>query len=452
MKSQRMFMMKNFIALAIIILTVSYANGQDDNDFDAYLKKANECFNAGNYDCALDNYTAYQHLTGRLGQDVSKQITKSEECKAARRLADDYFDDGNYEKAAEKYAVVTYLNPNDSYAKSRYDTCLDLKKPVTVVPSQLDTPKSKNRVIGGRDVSFGLTAGMIFANFKTSISGDFIGSAIDYGYVDNLAGTSYNSEKPSYKSKIGFSAGLLLDCRLYKNLYLQPGINYINAKIENSFNNSYWAQYYNSGTWIGVDPSTTTTYVQGTAYDKFHEKYTLHYIEMPLLLSYRFKLSERINYQIFAGPYFGIGVAGKCKITGSTDELDLVEYYIANDKPTGMSYYRNYIYSGELDLFGETGTSTMTNTISSWSGDYDHSFKASPFKQFNVGISLGTGFELAGFNIGVSYDWGLVNMANEEYWSDRMTMISGYKGGEMKDYKHKLNKFQVKIGYIFRGK
>lgn len=292
-----------------------------------------------------------------------------------------------------------------------------------------------SKVIKGRDVSFGITAGMVLPSFSTSTSGDFIGSAVNYGYGSDL-------EKPSYSSEVGFNIGLIVDVRLVKNLYLQTGLSYTNFAMKNKF----------SGTFTDRFEQSATTYIKGNANDEFTEKYTLSYLELPILFSYRFKLAEKTNIQINAGPYIGYGLSGKCKISGSTDWPSLLEYYTRNDQLTGDSYYMHCNVNGEIDLFGKEGNSANVYTTGDAStNEYEYDFDEAPYKRLNAGISLGAAIEFHGFNIGLSYDFGLTNMANKDYWESERMAISEYPGSvRMEGYKQKLSKLQVKVGYIFR--
>ena len=425
------------------------ASAQDINP-ETYLQDGDNCYDKGNYECALENYKAYRYLSGNSGQDVSVQIKNAEDCQTNKAMADGYYRDKDYENAANKYQQVVSMNSKDEYAKAQHKACVteiekiktELAKPPTPPPAPV-----RDHVIKGRDVSFGLSVGMVVPKFATSTSGRFIGSVADYGY-DN---TKTNWEKPSYSSKIGISAGILLDIRLHKNLYLQMALNYVNIQMTNSFKNSYDMKMYNSGGYI-VDPYAATTYIEGTVYESFLEQYKMHYMEIPLLFSYRIKLTDKSNIQINMGPYIGIGIAGKCDITGSADYPYFPEYNINDNTPTGTYYFWSYNYKGEIDLFGTTGDVQSTfNGANVTKDTYKYTFSDAPFSRINAGLSLGTAFEVYGLNIGISYDWGFNNLANDNYWSsDRMT-ITEYTGEpKMENYKHKLHKLQVKLGYIFR--
>jgi hypothetical protein len=287
-----------------------------------------------------------------------------------------------------------------------------------------------SKLLGGRDISFGVTAGLVFPSISTSSSGDHLGSIVNYGYEGDL-------EKPSYKADAGFSIGVLMDMRLYHNLYLQIGLNYTNIKYKNSLSRNYF------------DEINEDNYVyKGEAYDDFKENYTLNYIDIPLIFSYRFKLSEKTNFQLNIGPYISYGISGKMKLSGTTDWPSLDEYY--NGKATGENYYKSAEITGEMDIFEKKGfINTQYTTGDSPLYESKHDFKESPLSKFNYGLTMGAGVELSGFNIGLSYDFGLSNLANEDFWNSRRLPISDYSI-TMEDYKFNLSRFSVKVAYIFR--
>ncbi len=413
--------MKHFLLPLLLVIAAFSASGQDVSDTSAYLKKANDCFKAGNYICAVTQYKLYQSASGSLGRDVTEQIRKAEECKEAKSLGYNYYKDELYKKAGEQYSIILSLNPDDLQAKIRYPNCLKRKdkvvKDYTGVWENL-----KYEIIGGKNISFGFTAGLAFANFNAKGSG-----AVDYGYG------SSSSIEPSYSPEAGFCAGMLVDARLGGNYYLQVGLTFTNLKVKNLFSCSYAGYFwYNS------------RYLEGTAVDNFTEQYTLNYVEIPLLFSSRYCLSKKSNIQFFAGPYVAYGISGKCEITGFTD-------YVF-DFPPNRFYGERCDYTGEMDLFGTSGTSTNSQTTAALSSkEHDYAFARSPFSRINAGVSFGVNVELKGFTIGASYDLGLTNIANDKYWAGERMNITGYKSDiQPKDHKQRVNKFQLKAGYIFR--
>ncbi|MDR1525772.1 MAG: outer membrane beta-barrel protein, partial [Tannerella sp.] len=155
-------------------------------------------------------------------------------------------------------------------------------------PSGGGRASSERESSSGRKISFGIMANALMPNFSVKASG-FTESAIDYGHGKNI-------EKPSYSSKTGFSGGLVADIRILKNVYVQTGLYYTNLGIKNVISGDYAYSQENY---------TSATYLEGTGHDNFTEDYTLNYLEIPVLLSYRISLAKKTNLQINAGPYIG---------------------------------------------------------------------------------------------------------------------------------------------------
>ncbi|MDR1055224.1 MAG: SUMF1/EgtB/PvdO family nonheme iron enzyme [Prevotellaceae bacterium] len=84
-----------------------------DSDF---LKKANECFTQGDYDCAKKNYEAHKIFSG---QDVTELVDKADKCKRTLAVADFMYESKELDEAAEQYKKVLELNPDDPWAKER---------------------------------------------------------------------------------------------------------------------------------------------------------------------------------------------------------------------------------------------------------------------------------------------------------------------------------------------
>jgi hypothetical protein len=116
--------------------------------------------------------------------------------------------------------------------------------------------------IGFSQVSLDPEVGINFSEVKTKVG-------------DNDASTT--------DSKTGFRAGVGVNIDLYKGLYLRPGV--------------YYSQLGGKTELLG----TTTTS-------------TLHYLEVPVNIGYRYELSPKVG-NVFAevGPYAGIALSGKVK-------------------------------------------------------------------------------------------------------------------------------------------
>jgi tetratricopeptide (TPR) repeat protein len=101
--------------LLILLMTGVMAYSQD------YRQEADKCLAEGDYKCAIKNLQLYQEETGT---DVSRQIQDAETCMKTRVLADDAFEEKNYEKAERQYEKILKLNPKDRHAKRQYDLCV----------------------------------------------------------------------------------------------------------------------------------------------------------------------------------------------------------------------------------------------------------------------------------------------------------------------------------------
>lgn len=127
-----------------------------------------------------------------------------------------------------------------------------------------------SKLVGGRNISIGVSASYFLPFVGASAGGDYVGSIVDYGL-----GTS--SENASYKSAMGFSVGFFADMRLYKNIYLIAGANFSMMKYKNQFN---------QGTTY-IMPRSAYEYMKGEVQNSYTEEYTHTMIEVPILASYR---------------------------------------------------------------------------------------------------------------------------------------------------------------------
>lgn len=191
----------------------------------------------------------------------------------------------------------------------------------------------------------------------------------------NVAGLSTEAVKGeknylSSKSGIGYNAGVNIDIPIVKSMYIQTGLYWTvkTAKMENSYRSEYHTYKFN--------PS---------------------FIEIPLLASYRYDLSNNIQLQVNLGPYFAYGVAGKFKYGDDNETL-------FNDTKD-----RNYKYPKYLN-------------------------------PFDIGIKIGTGITINRFFVGISYEKGLNNIAHKERYSfaDNWDLQS-----------IKTHNFSVNVGYDF---
>lgn len=315
------------------------------------------------------------------------------------------------------------------------NVCQEAKPLVAVIP---------NFGIGGRAISFGISAGYLFPNIINSSGGDFTGSVVNYALGDNR-------ENASYKSSGGFNIGLFADIRIYKNFYLKPGVEFTHYKYKNSFSGD--VEIFTLG-------DTKNYYFKGNAQNQYQESYTFNEIEIPVIASYRIPVTKISHLQINIGPTIRYGLSAKMKISGNTDANRMGSYKIVNNQRTDIVYSQglttslNYSGSGELNLYksrmkySETYSDEfLTNGVI----PKDCDLEDSPLKKLNFGARLGVSYEYAGISFGMEYNIMLSNAANEKYWNSERWRIFD-KGADvlMSGYKQRNNYFSVKIGYTFR--
>lgn len=315
------------------------------------------------------------------------------------------------------------------------NVCQEAKPLVAVIP---------NFGIGGRAISFGISAGYLFPNIINSSGGDFTGSVVNYALGDNR-------ENASYKSSGGFNIGLFADIRIYKNFYLKPGVEFTHYKYKNSFSGD--VEIFTLG-------DTKNYYFKGNAQNQYQESYTFNEIEIPVIASYRIPVTKISHLQINIGPTIRYGLSAKMKISGNTDANKMGSYKIVNNQRTDIVYSQglttslNYSGSGELNLYksrmkySETYSDEfLTNGVI----PKDCDLEDSPLKKLNFGARLGVSYEYAGISFGMEYNIMLSNAANEKYWNSERWRIFD-KGADvlMSGYKQRNNYFSVKIGYTFR--
>ena len=314
------------------------------------------------------------------------------------------------------------------------NVCQEAKPLVAVIP---------NFGIGGRAISFGISAGYLFPNIINSSGGDFTGSVVNYALGDNR-------ENASYKSSGGFNIGLFADIRIYKNFYLKPGVEFTHYKYKN---------YFSGDVEIFTLGDTKNYYFKGNAQNQYQESYTFNEIEIPVIASYRIPVTKISHLQINIGPTIRYGLSAKMEISGNTDANKMGSYKIVNNQRTDIVYSQglttslNYSGSGELNLYKSRmkyseiySDEFLTNGVI----PKDCDLEDSPLKKLNFGARLGVSYEYAGISFGMEYNIMLSNAANEKYWNSERWRIFD-KGADvlMSGYKQRNNYFSVKIGYTF---
>lgn len=294
--------------------------------------------------------------------------------------------------------------------------------------------------IGGRAISFGVTAGYVVPVISVSSGGNFTGSVVNYGLGNG-------AEEASYSVFGGFNVGAFADFRVYRNFYVKAGLEYTRYTYKNEFNKDVNRRIL----------QTTQYYLGGPTQNKYVEDYTIQQLDIPILASYRLATSKISHVQLNLGPVIYYGLSAKMKISGNTDTESLRAYKFSNLLFTDQ-LYNNSIYSshyagqGEIDLYGKQVDYSETYTMG-YNTDVHKTYQldSSPLKRLNFGLRLGAAFEYAGISLGVEYNLMLSNMADKKFWEgDRLTIFDQTPGTVMSGYKQRNSYLGLKLAYTFR--
>lgn len=131
------------------------------------------------------------------------------------------------------------------------------------------------------------------------------------------------------------------------------------------------------------------------------EKWNLNYLQLPILASYRFTLTDNIKLHINAGPYVAVGLGGKMKFEADGEKYDIKAFGTSKggDYDDEWDYYASG-WDDEDDYYDEEGS------------------EKGGLKRFDAGLTLGAGVSVNKFYIGLSYDLGLANIAEKKEWPD----------------------------------
>lgn len=293
--------------------------------------------------------------------------------------------------------------------------------------------------IGGRKISFGFSAGYVYPMINAGSSSTYTYSPVNY----NLAN---EEEQVGYSSSGGFSVSAFADIRLYKNLYLNAGLNFLYYKYKNGI----------SGEMDWTIPQTSSYYLKGKALVNFNENYTVATLDVPILASYRVPVTKKSHFQFNLGPVLSFGMSSNLDFSGNTNSAQMYKYKIVNGKPTNERYdnstYSSHLnYDGKFDLFSKEAKYRMMTSDGANGDAYNNSsFDAAPFNRVNLGLRVGAGYEYMGISLNVSYQFMITNQANKKYWDGDRWTIFGNGSELMTGYTQRNNQLQITLGYTFR--
>lgn len=295
--------------------------------------------------------------------------------------------------------------------------------------------------IGGRAISFGISACYVIPMVSASSGGIYTGSPVNYALGNN-------SEEASYSSQSGFSVEVSADMRIYKNFYMKFGANFTLYSYKNSFDADI--------TRI-ISDLEDSYYLKGSQQNKYKEDYTMKLVEVPVIASYRFPVTEVSHIQLNVGPVISYGLSSKMKLSGNRKSAGLIAYEIKNHQMTnnslGWSAKQSWSQEGEFDLYSNHASYTETTTggLDFKTNKSESYFEDSPLNRLNFGALFGIAYEYAGISLGIEYNLMLTNMANKKYWEgERWKVFRQDSPTNMSGYAQHNNYLNIKLGYTFR--
>ena len=256
-----------------------------------------------------------------------------------------------------------------------------------------------------------------------------------------------DAKSADYKSSGGFNIGAFADIRLYKNLYLNAGLEFIYYKYKNEF-----AEEMDL-----IIPQTSNYYFKGKGLASFKEEYTMMTLDIPVLVSYRIPVTKKSHIRVNAGPVLDFGLSSKLDLSGRTNSENLYSYKIINGNKTNERYdnstYKSHInYSGSFDLFSDKADLARTSSYGSGQDtDSEDKMDASPLNRINLGLRFGVGYEYMGISLSLHYQFMVTNMANKNYWEgNRWTVLQSPDEYHMTGYSQRNNLLLITLGYTFR--
>lgn len=313
----------------------------------------------------------------------------------------------------------------------------------TIKLTSYDDSLFYNRILGGRDISFGVNVGYVIPIVSTSSGGGYKGSVMNYSLGNE-------NENANYTSQSGFTAGVFADIRLYKNFYLITGVNYTLYKYKNVFDTPFDSR-------IVAARRNDVNYATSFQ-NSYQEKYTHQWLDFSLQASYRFVLTKTSSLHFNVGPYVNYSMSAKLDFSGSSEYSGNIYFKDINNKidyDTPIGTFSGSVHSsGNFNLFKRLQTYTKTAESSGSVGyayEEENIYDKSPFKRFNYGLKFGLTYELRGFQLGLNYSLQLSNMVNDEFWeSTRIPVFTQTGENLMSGYKHRLNSLEIRFGYVLR--
>lgn len=206
-----------------------------------------------------------------------------------------------------------------------------------------------------------LCAALIAGTLCTTDAQEKISFGVRAGLnINSLSYSGEYSAEFNMKNRIGFHVGAVIDWNVARNVYVQPAVYFTTRGAEN---------------------------------EEYKDKYNMNYLQIPVIASYRYPVSNNVKIDVNVGPYVAFGLGGTYK-DGDGEEFKIFE----KSEKNGCD-----------------------------------------FKRLDAGLRFGAGVHIKRFYVGLNYDLGLANTIN----SGEDSYL--WENGE----KMKNGSFQISVGYNF---
>lgn len=166
-------------------------------------------------------------------------------------------------------------------------------------------------------------------------------------------------------NKVGFNAGITVDYAFSNGFFLLSGLEFYNRKMKYDYDDN------------GTTLTTPFSIPDGTI--------KAMYLQVPLHAGYRLELSRDWSVAIHGGPYIAYGIGGRVEKGDWVYKEGVSEPIFLNDFIAKEAYgFRRVHYT-----FGKSGT----------------------FDRLDWGLGLGLMLEYQRVNLGVNYDFGLLDVS-----------------------------------------
>jgi hypothetical protein len=197
------------------------------------------------------------------------------------------------------------------------------------------------------------------------------------------AGMNFSTQRENYDDMssdandnvgfgVGFHVGAVVDINFANYFYFTPGLLF-----------------------------TTKGYKQEVKEhgETYSEKLNLYYLDVPLMLSFGYPVTDDFKLKASVGPVLGIGLFGSVTAEGGGEKVTNKKGIFSSYTEDGREYEANY-------------------------------------NRFNLGLGFGISGEFKQFSLGVNYNMGLLNIAHIE-------------GDNDSNYSLKNHTITISLGYNF---